>query len=147
MSWEVHLVWVRVVQWFVWMSAWPLYSHDAHVSLKYRWIFIFFYFGLYPVCVWERNMHACMHARMKALRGHALFFSCPLFLRSRQKCFKFTFMHLADTFIKSDLHCIEGIRLISSCILWKSNPWDCCLLHASCSTVWPTGNLSWSHHN
>ncbi len=29
----------------------------------------------------------------------------------------FTIMHLAYTFIQSDLHCIQGLHLISSCIL------------------------------
>ncbi len=38
----------------------------------------------------------------------------------------FTFMHLADTFIQSDLHCIQVtvfiIFFISSCFPWESNP-------------------------
>ncbi len=28
---------------------------------------------------------------------------------------------LADSFIQSDLHCIQGVHLISSCIPWGSN--------------------------
>ncbi len=43
--------------------------------------------------------------------------------------FIFTFMHLADAFIQSDLHCIQVavffffLHLTSSCFLWESNPW------------------------
>ncbi len=38
----------------------------------------------------------------------------------------FTFMHLADAFIQSDLHCIRVtvLHLISSCFPWESNPWS-----------------------
>ncbi len=38
--------------------------------------------------------------------------------------FTFTFMHLADAFIQSDLHCIQVtvLHLISSCFPWESNP-------------------------
>ncbi len=35
----------------------------------------------------------------------------------------FTFMHLSDTSIQSDLHCIECMHRISSCINWESNPY------------------------
>ncbi len=36
----------------------------------------------------------------------------------------FTFMHLADAFIQSDLHCIQVtvLHLTSSCFPWESNP-------------------------
>ncbi len=36
----------------------------------------------------------------------------------------FTFMHLADAFIQSDLHCIKVtvLHFISSCFPWESNP-------------------------
>ncbi len=38
--------------------------------------------------------------------------------------FTFTFMHLADAFIQSDLHCIQVtiLHLISSCFPWELNP-------------------------
>ncbi len=38
----------------------------------------------------------------------------------------FTFTHLADTFIQSDLHCIQVtvLHLISSCFPWESYPWS-----------------------
>ncbi len=32
-------------------------------------------------------------------------------------------MHLSDTSIQSDLHCIECMHRISSCINWESNPY------------------------
>ncbi len=35
----------------------------------------------------------------------------------------FTFMHLADAFIQSDLQCIQAIDIfVSTCVLWDSNP-------------------------
>ncbi len=42
-------------------------------------------------------------------------------------------LHLADTFIQSDLHCIQVtvLHLISSCFPWESNPWSWrCWRHA-----------------
>ncbi len=38
--------------------------------------------------------------------------------------FTFTFMHLADAFIQSDLHCIQVtvLHFLSSCFPWESNP-------------------------
>ncbi len=42
--------------------------------------------------------------------------------------FIFIFMHLADAFIQSDLHCIQvtvsTFFFISSCFPWESNPWS-----------------------
>ncbi len=35
----------------------------------------------------------------------------------------FTFMHLADAFIQSDLQCIQAIHFfVSTCAPWESNP-------------------------
>ncbi len=44
---------------------------------------------------------------------------------NRQQC-TFTFMHLADAFIQSNLHCIQVtvLHFISSCFPWESNPWS-----------------------
>ncbi len=40
--------------------------------------------------------------------------------------FTFTFMHLADAFIQSDLHCIQVtvtvLHFLSACFPWESNP-------------------------
>ncbi len=38
-----------------------------------------------------------------------------------QKKYTFTFMHLADAFIQSDLHCIQVtvLHFISSCFPWE----------------------------
>ncbi len=46
----------------------------------------------------------------------------PLTVRSG--LLSFTFMHLADAFIQSDLHCIQVtvLHFISSCFPWESNP-------------------------
>ncbi len=34
----------------------------------------------------------------------------------------FTFMHLADAFIQSDLQCIQAIHVLSVCVPWELNP-------------------------
>ncbi len=41
--------------------------------------------------------------------------------------FTFTFMHLADAFIQSDLQCIQAIHFfLSVCVPWESNPQPLC---------------------
>ncbi len=37
-------------------------------------------------------------------------------------------MHLADTFIQSDLQCIQVIHLLSMCVPWELNPQPFALL-------------------
>ncbi len=52
----------------------------------------------------------------------------------------FTFMHLADAFIQSDLQCIQATHcfyfFISMCVLWELNPQPFALL-TQCSTTEP----------
>ncbi len=70
--------------------------------------------------------------------GLPIFF--PIF---KHFIFTFTFMHLADAFIQSDLQCIQD-RLyifISMCVPWESNPQPFALL-TQCSTTEPQ-----EHHN
>ncbi len=52
--------------------------------------------------------------------------------------FTFTFMHLADAFIQSDLQCIQAIHFffISMCVPWELNPQPFALL-TQCSTTEP----------
>ncbi len=51
--------------------------------------------------------------------------------------FRFTFMHLADAFIQSDLQLHSGYTfLISICVPWESNPQPFALL-TQCSTTEP----------
>lgn len=57
---------------------------------------------------------------------HASFIWINRFSTLSRKTFKFTFMHLVDTFFP---HCIY---LISSCFAWESNPWP---------TVWASDIL------
>ncbi len=63
-----------------------------------------------------------------AVRTLERFFSTVNFLVHFQFtiCNTFTFMHLADAFIQSDLHCIQVtvLHFISSCFPWESNPWS-----------------------
>ncbi len=59
-----------------------------------------------------------------------------------QCCFTFTFKHLADTFIQSDLHCIQ-VTVFTFYELLLSlgiQPMVLALL-APCSTIWATGKL------
>ncbi len=50
----------------------------------------------------------------------------------------FTFMHLADAFIQSDLKCIQAIHVLcfTMCVPWESNPQPFALL-TQCSTTEP----------
>ncbi len=43
-------------------------------------------------------------------------------------------MHLADTFIQSDLQCIQVIHLLSMCVPWDSNPQPFVLLCSALPT-------------
>ncbi len=54
--------------------------------------------------------------------------------------YTFTFMHLADAFIQSDLQCIQTIHVfVSMCVPWESNPQPFALL-TQCSTTEPHRN-------
>ncbi len=57
--------------------------------------------------------------------------------------FTFTFMHLADAFIQSDLQCIQAIHFffISMCVPWELNPQPFALL-TQCSTTEPQKNFN-----
>ncbi len=60
---------------------------------------------------------------------------------NNNKCFysillSFTFMYLADTFIQSDLQCIQAIIIFSTCVPWELNPQTFALL-TQCSTTEP----------
>ncbi len=50
--------------------------------------------------------------------------------------FMFTFMHLADAFIQSDLQCIQTMHFVSMCIPWELNPQPFALL-TQCTTTEP----------
>ncbi len=51
----------------------------------------------------------------------------------------FTFMHLADSFIQSDLQCIQVIHLLSVCVFPGNWTHD---LYTTCSTTEPQEHLS-----
>ncbi len=59
---------------------------------------------------------------------------------TRQGCIQFTFMHLADAFIQSDLHCILSYSFTFYQLLLSLGiePMILALL-APCSTIWATG--------
>ncbi len=56
----------------------------------------------------------------------------------------FTFMHLADAFIQSDLHCIQ-VTVYQLLLSLGLKPMILALL-APCSTIWATGKLCSSHY-
>ncbi len=61
--------------------------------------------------------------------------------------FTFTFMHLADAFIQSDLQCIQAIHFfffISMCVPWELNPRPFALL-TQCSTTEPQEHIFINH--
>ncbi len=53
--------------------------------------------------------------------------------------FTFTFMHLADAFIQSNLQCIQAIILFPVCVFPELNPQPFVLL-TQCSTTEPQGH-------
>ncbi len=58
--------------------------------------------------------------------------------------FTFTFMHLADAFIQSDLHCIQVSTFYQLLLSLGIEPMILALL-APCSTSWATGKLCSGH--
>ncbi len=65
---------------------------------------------------------------------------------SRPK-FTFTFMHLADAFIQSDLQLHSGYAFfVSICVPWESNPQPFALL-TQCSTTEPHRNTGNTNNN
>ncbi len=60
---------------------------------------------------------------------HRQIFQCSCSSLFHTIIFTFTFMHLADAFIKSDLQLLSGYTfLISMCVPWESNPQPFALL-------------------
>ncbi len=53
-------------------------------------------------------------------------------IKDEKLLFTFTFMHLADAFIQSDLQCIQVIHLLSVCVPWELNPQP---LRCKCSSL------------
>ncbi len=49
-------------------------------------------------------------------------------------------MHLADTFIQSDLQCIQAIHIFPVCVPWELNPQPFALL-TQCSTTEPQEHI------
>ncbi len=63
-----------------------------------------------------------------------------------QRCaFSFTFMHLADTFIQSDLQCIQAIHVYDYVCSLESNPQPFALL-TQCSTTEPQEHFTTHTH-
>ncbi len=69
-------------------------------------------------------------------------FICIKSLNKRDNIFTFIFTHLADTFIQSDLHCIQVTVFFFYQLLLSLGiePMILALL-APCSTIWATGKL------
>ncbi len=55
----------------------------------------------------------------------------------------FTFMHLADAFIQSDLQCIQAIHLLSVCVFPGNRTHNLVALLTRCSTTEPQEHFSW----
>ncbi len=85
----------------------------------------------FPVALWSHSICLLLWQgadKSSAFWGESKLLCSPL-CRSLIT-FTFTFMHLADAFIQSDLHCIQVtvfLHFISSCFPWESNPrsWRC----------------------
>ncbi len=62
-------------------------------------------------------------------------------LKGSYDAISFTFMHLADAFIQSDLQCFQVIHFfISMCVPWELNPQPFALL-TQCSTTEPQEHI------
>ncbi len=60
--------------------------------------------------------------------------------------FAFTFMHLADTFIQSNLQCIQIIHFLSECVCSLGIEATTFVLLTQCSTTEPQEHLFWSEY-
>ncbi len=52
------------------------------------------------------------------------------FFPQRTHLFTFTFMHLADAFIQSDLQCIQAIHVLSLCVFPGNQTHNLCTANA-----------------
>ncbi len=73
---------------------------------------------------------------MPIARSHKTCDICGIVLCNKTAHLTFTFMHLADAFIQSDLQCIRAIHFVSMCVPWELNPQPYLLL-MQCSTTQP----------
>ncbi len=67
------------------------------------------------------------------------------------KPFTFTFTHLADAFIQSDLHCIQAIHVLSLCVFPGNRTHNLCaanamLYHSATEHCETTGLESWTRN-
>ncbi len=68
-----------------------------------------------------------------------------LYPPSMNRIYTFTFMHLADAFIQSDLHCIQVIHVLHVCYLWIEPT----TFYAANAMLyhWATGTLLYPEYN
>ncbi len=150
---------------FVWRKYLDLYSHMSCVCFKINWQLSFLipsccchvkFFCKLPreqqyctlvicsVCV--PSAMSCRHWREGwVIRACERLFCHPEeLLLHASEVMTFTFMHLADAFIQSDLHCIQVTVSTFYQILLSLGiePMILALL-TPCSTSWATGKLSW----
>ncbi len=100
---------------FFWFGVVYIY---IYIYIYIYCIYIYIYIYIYIRGVTVHKIHGSVRFRYSKKKETPEKF--PWFL------FTFTFMHLADAFIQSDLHCIQVtvLHFISSCFPWESNPWS-----------------------
>ncbi len=111
-------------------KIWVLSSHVFHICVFDK-VFCYLTDSLefFTVANWCKPMgQSVWHPCVKTL--HASIFRSVWTQQGVEFCWwiawLFTFMHLADAFIQSNLHCIQVtvLHFISSCFPWESNPWS-----------------------
>ncbi len=96
------------------------------------------------------NIESGSLAPSNTWRSESPFWAAPFIFYDRINItgltFTFTFMHLADAFIQSDLQLHSGYTLIvSTCVPWELNPQPFALL-TQCSTTEPHRNTEHRLH-
>ncbi len=104
-------------------------SPACNTADRMHFSLLFFYWYRYPVdfLIFMTFISSTKHNRNVMLNIYDI----------NQFCKWFTFMHLVDAFIQSDLHYIQAIRM---CVPWELNPQPFALL-TQCSTTKPQEHI------
>ncbi len=97
---------------------------------------------LFVSSFWSPNNVVSLSQRITASPGHGAGDSNNTIERIKvtHPFFVYTFTHLADAFIQSDLQCIQAIHLLSLCVFPGNRPHNLCAANAMLYH-WATGTL------
>ncbi len=116
-------------------GVWSLKDTHAHTHTHH--IIFLFHLKAAVTNVWYISIQVYIFT---VERFAYLLFQMMVNLHINKSCMIFTFMHLADAFIQSDLQLHSGYTFfVSICVPWESNPQPFVLL-TQCSTTEPHRN-------